>query len=142
MLIGINGGFFPAICRACLLIFYRILIDFPNPFIVHSRPSFLFEPNFLFVVFVHMRNFDIDFLFLKKFFLIFFENWFPNSLIVRARSCFLFNQWKFFELYVRTCLATFFKSLYLLITFFVLHKAQFSRLTSDLLLSVFQLNGF
>ena len=24
------------------------LNDFPNPFIVHSRPSFLFEPNFHF----------------------------------------------------------------------------------------------
>ena len=42
-----------------------VLNGFPNPFTVHSRPSFLFELNFYFslVVFFHMRNFDIDFLF-------------------------------------------------------------------------------
>ena len=34
---------------------------FPNPSIVHSRPSFLFEPNFHFslVVFFHMRHFTL-----------------------------------------------------------------------------------
>ena len=36
----------------------------------------------------------------------------------------------------------FFNSPYLLITFFVLHKSRFSRLSSDLLRSLFQLNGF
>ena len=36
----------------------------------------------------------------------FFRNVFPNSLIVRSRSSF-FSQWKFFELYVRTCPAVF-----------------------------------
>ena len=39
------------------------LYGFPNPFIVHSRPSFLFVPSFHFslVVFVHMRQFNFDF---------------------------------------------------------------------------------
>ena len=37
----------------------------------------------------------------------FFRNGFPNALKVRSRSSFLFSQWKFFELYFRTCLATF-----------------------------------
>ena len=49
--------------------------DFPNPFIVPSRPSFFYEPNFRFSVrvFVHMRHFDIDFLFFFfKFFILFF----------------------------------------------------------------------
>ena len=48
------------------------LNGFPNPVTAHSRPSFLFELNFYFslvVFFVHMRNFDIYFLF---FFLIFY----------------------------------------------------------------------
>ena len=42
---------------------------------------------------------------------IFFQNGFPNPFIVRARSSFLFSQWQFFELYVRTCPAMFFNSL-------------------------------
>ena len=29
-----------------------LLNGFPNPFIVHSRPSFLFEPNFHFLLVV------------------------------------------------------------------------------------------
>ena len=37
-------------------------------------------------------------------------NGFPNSVIVRSRSSFLFSQWKFFELFVRTCPAMFFNS--------------------------------
>ena len=37
-------------------------------------------------------------------------NGFPNPFIVRFRSSFLFSQWKFFELYVRTCPAMFFVS--------------------------------
>ena len=37
-----------------------------------------------------------------------FRSGFPNSLIVRSRSSFLFSQAKFFELYVRTCTAVFF----------------------------------
>ena len=45
------------------------LNGFFNPFIAHPRPSFLFEPNFHFslVFFVHMRHFDIDFLFFFNF---------------------------------------------------------------------------
>ena len=39
---------------------------------------------------------------------IFFLNGFPNPSIVRSRSSFLFSQWKFFEMYVRTCPAMFF----------------------------------
>ena len=60
---------------------------FPNPFIVHSRPSFLFEPNLSFSpeVFVHMWHFDIDCFFIL-FYLSCFENGFSNSLIVRSRS--------------------------------------------------------
>ena len=68
MLIGINGGYFPAICRVCLFdILDRIFVlnGFFNPFIVHSRHSFLFERNFSLslVVFVRMWHFDMDFLF-------------------------------------------------------------------------------
>ena len=39
---------------------------------------------------------------------IFFLNGFSNPFIVHSRSSFLFSQWKFFELYVRTCPAMFF----------------------------------
>ena len=38
----------------------------------------------------------------------FFLNAFPDPFIVLSRSGFLFSQWKFFELYVRTCPAMFF----------------------------------
>ena len=38
----------------------------------------------------------------------FFVNGFPNSFIVHSRSSCLFSQWKFIELYVRTCPAMFF----------------------------------
>ena len=40
----------------------------------------------------------------------FFLNGFPNPFIVRSWSSFLFSQWKFFELYVRTCPVMFFSS--------------------------------
>ena len=40
----------------------------------------------------------------------FFLNGFTNPFIVRSRSISLFSQWKFFELYVRTCPAMFFIS--------------------------------
>ena len=74
----------------CFFIFF--LNGFRNRFLVLSRPSVLFEPNFHFslVIFcshVHMRHFDIGFLF---FFLIFLEMGFLNSLIVRSRSLFCF----------------------------------------------------
>ena len=46
------------------------LNGFPSPFTAHSRPSFLFELlSFLAGGFsVHMRHFDIDFLFFFLFF--------------------------------------------------------------------------
>ena len=59
------------------------------------------------MVFCSHGLFDIDFLFFKFFLPIFFRNGFPNSLIVRSRSSFLFSQWKFIELHVRTCPAMF-----------------------------------
>ena len=40
----------------------------------------------------------------------FFLNGFPNPFRVRSWSSFLFSQWKFFELYARTCPAMFFIS--------------------------------
>ena len=109
-----------------------------------------------FPVFFHMRHFGIDFLFiwfflemvfqvhsLSVFFLFFFSgNCFPNSLIVRNTSSLLFSRWKSVELYFRTSPAIFFNTLYLLISFFVLHKSRLSRLTSDLPHSLFQPNGF
>ena len=42
----------------------------------------------------------------------FFLNGFLNPFIVRSWSSFLFSQWKFFELYVRTCPAMFFNQFY------------------------------
>ena len=47
-------------------------------------------------------------LFFQFFWSDFFLNGFPNPFILRSRSSFLFSQWKFFELYVRTCPAMFF----------------------------------
>ena len=38
----------------------------------------------------------------------FFLSGFPNPFVVRSKSSFLLSQWKFFELYVRTCPAMFF----------------------------------
>ena len=93
------------------LVFRSFLNGFPNPFIMYSRTRFLFQQNFHFplVVFFHMRHFDIGFLFFF-FWFNFLEmgNSFPNSLIVLSRSGFLFSQWKFFELYIRTCPDMFF----------------------------------
>ena len=68
-------------------------MGFPNPFIVHSRPSFLFEPIFLFslIVFGSTAAFDIILCFFSFFYLI-FRTGFANSLIVRSRSSFLFSQ--------------------------------------------------
>ena len=61
------------------------------------------------MVFVHMRQFRFNFFcffgFLDR---IFFLNCLPNPFIVLSRSSFLFSQWNFFELYVRTCPAMFF----------------------------------
>ena len=83
----------------------------------------VFEQKFDFslVICVHMQRFDFDFYDFLDFFIEIFLNWPPNPFI---------------ELLVRTCPATFLNSLYLLITFFVLHKSRFPRLTSDLRHSV------
>ena len=63
--------------------------------------GFLFTcGNFTLIFTVFFRFFGSDF----------FVNGFPNPFIVRSRSNFLFSQWKFFELYVRTCPAMFFIS--------------------------------
>ena len=87
------------------------LNGFPNPLIVNSSPSFLFEPNFYFSLVVFASNMGNSLWFLL-FFRIFgsdlFLNGDPNSLLVHFRSSFLFSQWKFFELYVRICPAMFF----------------------------------
>ena len=53
-------------------------------------------------------NLTLSFWFVLFFRSDFFRNGFPNSLIVRSRSNFLCSQWKFFELYVRTCPGMFF----------------------------------
>ena len=74
-----------------------------NPFRVHFRPSFLFDPNFHFslVVFCSHAAFWPWFSVFYFYFLIFFyRNGFLISLIFRFKSSFLFNQRKFFELYV------------------------------------------
>ena len=100
---------FDVYCFFDFLTRFFFLNGFPSPSIVHSLPSFLFEQNLhfsLMVFFVHMRHFDIDFLFF--FWIWFFRNGFPKSLTVRSKSSVLFSQWKFFELYVRTCPAMFF----------------------------------
>ena len=80
------------------------LNSYPNPFIVYSRPSFLFEPNFHFsLIIFSSRAVFRHFVFFLLFWSDFSRNRFPNSLIVRSRSSFLFSQWNFFEFYVRTC---------------------------------------
>ena len=49
-------------------------------------------------------NFTLIFTVFFRFFgSVFFLNGFSNPFIVRSMSNFLFSQWKFFELYVRTC---------------------------------------
>ena len=67
-----------------------------------------------------------------------FRNGFPNPFIVRSWSSFLFSQWKFFELCVRTCPVMFFYffcyvSLYLILPLFqhfAWYLFDFSRLVS------------
>ena len=53
----------------------------------------MFEQKFALslVFFVHIRHFDVDFLFLL-FYIYFFKYGFPNSLLVRSRSSFLLSQ--------------------------------------------------
>ena len=52
-------------------------------------------------------NFTLIFTVFSVFWIGFFSKWFCKPFIVRSRSSFLFSQWKFFELYVRTCPAMF-----------------------------------
>ena len=71
------------------------LNSFPNPFTAHSEPSFSLESklHISLVVFCSpWQHFDIDFLFFLIFYLVFFRNGFPNSLIVRSRSSCLLSQ--------------------------------------------------
>ena len=94
---------------------------FANPFRVHSRPSFLFEPNFLFsLVFCSHAVFDIDFLFFK-FFLIFLEMVFPihSESVIGLVFC-LVNE----NSLICTSglfMLCFFRSLYFLISFYISH---------------------
>ena len=88
------------------------LNGFPNPFKALSRPSFLCELNFHFSLVVFLFTCGIFTLIFCFFFLIFLseflKNVFRNLLLVHLGLVFLFSQWKFFELYVRTCPAMFF----------------------------------
>ena len=61
-------------------------------------------------------NFTLVFTVFSIFWIGFFLNGFRNPFIVRSRSSFLFSQWKFFELYVRTCPAMF---IYFVVKIFV-----------------------
>ena len=74
--------------------------------------------------------------------MIFFGNGFCNSLIACSMSSFCLDNENYLNCTSGLVLLCFFYSPYLLITFFVLYKSRFSRLTSDLLHSLFQLNGF
>ena len=80
----------------------------------------------------------------------FWKQWYPELqiMLIIVFGCFYIFYWPtsasqrlFFLLFMRS--PFFLSSIYFLITFFVLHKSRFSRLTSDLLHSLFQLNdGF
>ena len=63
-----------------------------------------------------MRQFHFDFTCFFDFLDRIFLDGFSKPFIVRSRSSFLFSQWKFFELYVRTWPAMFF---YFVVTIFV-----------------------
>ena len=88
------------------------LNGFPNPFIVHSMPSFFVWTKFSFLagdffcshaVFWHWFS-----VFLKKNFW-FFQKWIFHSFIGRIRSSLRYSLWKLFELYVWTCPVMFFR---------------------------------
>ena len=73
----------------------------------------MFEQKFALsvVVFCSHAAISLWFLLFYRFFgSDFFLNGFSKPFILRSRSSFLFSQWKFFELYVRTCPAMFFIS--------------------------------
>ena len=73
-----------------VFLFYFCLNCFLNSFIVHSRPSLLFELSlhFSFLVFCSHVAFRHWFLVFLKLFSDFFRNGFHNSLIFRSRSSF------------------------------------------------------
>ena len=79
----------------------------------------VFEQKFAFslVVFCSHAAIWLWFLLFFRFFgSIFLLNGFTNPFIIRCRSSFLFSQWKFFELYVRTCPAMFFYFVMIFVT--------------------------
>ena len=98
------------------LLFFRFfgsdffLNGFPNPFTAHSRPSFLFELNFNFSLVVFLFTCGILRLFFFVFFLIFWSDFLKMVFSIHSilGLVFLLSQWKFIELYVRTCPAIFF----------------------------------
>ena len=67
-----------------------------NKFLLAS--GFLFTCCFFILIFCFFLVFWSDF----------FGNGFPNSPLVCFRSSLLYTQWKFFQLYVRTCMLCFF----------------------------------
>ena len=92
-------------------------VKFCSKFNVEWENGVWTKIRFLASGFVHMRHFRFDFYSFSIFWIgFFFLNGFPNPFIVRSWSSFLFSQWKFFELYVRTCPAMFF---YFVVAIFV-----------------------
>ena len=117
------GSGFLFTCGNFTLIFYCFFFRFLDRIFskwfsqsIHSSftASFSFELNFLFSLVVLLFTCGIltlfFFVFFSYFLIWFFKNRFLNSLLVHSRSSFLLSQWKFFELYVRTCPAMFFTS--------------------------------
>ena len=103
-----------------LLFFFRFFgLDFflnglPNPFIVHSSPSFLFQPNFHFLLVVFCSTCGI-FTLIFCFFIFWsdvFRNCFSNSLIVRSRSSFCLVNENFLTCTSGLVLLCFFKDLF------------------------------
>ena len=95
--------------------FFFQMVFFFNPIIVHSRPSFLVWTKLPFLVSGHFSFLftcgilTLIFWFFYFLFFRFFRIGFPNALLFRPRSSFSFSQWKFVELFFRTCPAMFFK---------------------------------
>ena len=104
-------GNFTLIFTVFLIFFIGFFFQngFPNPFEVHSRPSFLLESDWHFslVVFTLASGILTLIFCFFCFIWLFFRNEFPISLIVHSRSSVLSSQIKFFEMYVRTCPAIF-----------------------------------
>ena len=128
-----NGYLFSCVNFTLILLYFWIgffLNGFRNPFIVHSSPSFLLEPNFSFSLVVFCSHVAFwqwfSVFFLNFFHLIFLGMVFPTYS--EPVFCLVYkNSLNCTSGFVLLC---FFISLYLLITFFVLHKSGFSRSTS------------